>query len=72
LQCLSAYAKAQQLNPLSKAAAIAMSEVLITAGKAQEAVNWCVLNYLCVLSCVVPRCIALHVVLYCSYLWLRL
>jgi hypothetical protein len=49
-----------------------MSEVLITAGKAQEAVNWCVLNYLCVLSCVVPRCIALHVVLCCSYLWLRL
>jgi hypothetical protein len=63
-QCLSAYAKAQQLNPLSKAAAIAMSEVLITAGKAQEAVNWCVGNYLCVLCCVVSRCVVLHSILY--------
>lgn len=39
-QCLSAYAKALQLNPLSKAAALGMAEVLIAAGKAQEAVNW--------------------------------
>jgi hypothetical protein len=43
LQSLSAFAKALQLNPLSKKAAAALAEGLLATGKAQEAVNWYVI-----------------------------
>lgn len=39
-QCLSAYAKALQLNPLNRTAALKMAEVLTAQGKEEEAVAW--------------------------------
>lgn len=42
LQCLSAYAKALQLNPLNRTAALKMAEVLTAQGKEEEAAAWCV------------------------------
>ena len=40
VKCLSAYAKALQLNPLNKNAAAKMAEVLVAQGKAEEAAAW--------------------------------
>lgn len=37
---MGAYAKALQLNPLSKTAAMSLAEVLVAQGKADEAAAW--------------------------------
>lgn len=39
-QCLSAYAKALQLNPLNRTACLKMAEVLTAQGKEEEAAAW--------------------------------
>lgn len=40
VQSMGAYAKALQLNPLSKTAAMSLAEVLVAQGKADEAAAW--------------------------------